>query len=80
MSGPGGRRSSPAPLSVRELQVLGWLACDWPLATIAAELGLSPHTVKTHRRRILLFFGALSTGQAVRAAERAGLLSLEPVR
>ena len=57
MTGQGGRRSSPAPLSARELQVLAGLAKGWPLATIAADLGLSPHTVKSHRRRILLFLG-----------------------
>ena len=36
------------PLAARELEVLQYLAMGWENASIAAELGLSPHTVWNH--------------------------------
>ena len=42
----------PEPLTEREIEVLGLLRGSLPLREIAAELSLSPNTIKTHIRAI----------------------------
>ena len=49
----GGRRPQHAMLSDREYQVLCRFSSGIPFKQIAAELGVSPKTVSTYRRRIL---------------------------
>ena len=66
-----------AELSARELQVLSLVASGLPVATIASELELSPHTVRNHIRNILVKMGAHSKLEAVSMAVRAGMISLD---
>ena len=42
------QESSGEPLTVRELEVLHYLALGWDVAHIADEMELSPHTVRNH--------------------------------
>jgi DNA-binding NarL/FixJ family response regulator len=45
--------SDPAILTVRETEILGYLANGYSTQNIADELHLSPHTVHTHRKSII---------------------------
>jgi DNA-binding NarL/FixJ family response regulator len=64
-------------LSSRELEVLTLVARGARVDTIAAELVLSPHTVRNHIRNILVKLGAHSKLEAVSMAVRAGLIRLD---
>ena len=64
------------PLSPRELQVLQFVAAGMTNKSIAAELGISEHTVKFHVNAILDKLGAQSRTQAVAIATRLGLMRL----
>jgi LuxR family maltose regulon positive regulatory protein len=68
-TGPGGA------LSRRELTVLAMLAGDASLREIAAELFVSPNTMKTHCRTIYRKLGVGSRGEAVALARRRALLA-----
>jgi LuxR family maltose regulon positive regulatory protein len=46
----------------------------WPFGEIAAELFLSPHTIKTQARSIYRKLGASTRSQAVTRARQLGLL------
>lgn len=59
-------------LTPRELQVLAAMAAGATSATIAEELGMSPHTVRTHSQNILTKLGVHSKTDAVIAAIRMG--------
>lgn len=63
-------------LTDREHQVLDLLALGLPNKTIAAELGISEHTVKFHVAAIMSKLGAASRTEAVAVAARRGLLVL----
>jgi LuxR family transcriptional regulator, maltose regulon positive regulatory protein len=63
-----------APLSARELEVLGLLAAGQPNQAIAEELVLSLETVKRHVTHILDKLGAANRTQAVARARELGLL------
>jgi DNA-binding NarL/FixJ family response regulator len=65
-----------APLRPREIEVLQALADGRSPAQIAAQLGLSPHTVRTHIKSAMQKLGTRSTLQAVLQALRAGLIRL----
>ena len=65
---------TPCPLTPRELQVLRLTAAGHPRREIAATLGLSPLTVKTHLCRLYKRLGVSSAPQAVLLACRAGWL------
>lgn len=76
------RRAEPDPLlapslSPRENDVLRGMKAGLPNAGIAAHLGISPHTVRTHVQRILGKLGAHHRLEAVAIARRAGLFSSE---
>jgi DNA-binding NarL/FixJ family response regulator len=74
------RRSAPHgahTVSDREREVLQLLADGRTVADIAACMGLSAHTVRNHIRRAMKHLGVHTRLDAVVAAARAGILSVE---
>ena len=65
---------SQTPLSNRESEILQWVAHGSSTKEVARELGISPHTVKTHLERIFEKLGANDRAQAVAIAFRLGLV------
>ena len=63
-----------APLSEREREVLTLMAAGETNAEIAARLYLSPHTIKEHASSVYRKLGVRNRAEAVRQAERLGLL------
>jgi DNA-binding NarL/FixJ family response regulator len=77
------RRSAPNgahAVSDREREVLQLLANGRTVADIATGMGLSVHTVRNHIRRAMRHLGVHSRLDAVVAAARAGILSVETSR
>ena len=72
----GGRGQAGAPLTERELEVLRYLALGWDVPNIAREMGLSPHTVRNHSTNLRRKLDVRSSLEAVMAAVRLGVLSL----
>ena len=62
------------PLTERELEVLRRLHGPLPVAELAAELYVSPNTMKSHLRAIYRKLGVDSRDAAVHEGERLGLL------
>jgi len=62
-----------SPLSLREREVLGLLASGATNREIAAELHLSPHTVKEHTGKLYRKLDVRNRAEAVQRAERLGL-------
>jgi two-component system response regulator DegU len=62
------------PLSRRESQILQKVAYGSTTKEVAHDLGISPHTVKTHLERIFEKLGANDRAQAVAIALRKGLV------
>jgi LuxR family maltose regulon positive regulatory protein len=73
-AGPSGE-TPQAPLSERELTVLGLLPSMLSLDEIAADLTVSVNTVKSHVRSIYAKLGVSSRRLAVLAAHEHGLLN-----
>jgi DNA-binding NarL/FixJ family response regulator len=67
-------RRPETPLSPRESQVLQKIAHGATTKEVAHDLGISPHTVKTHLERIFEKLGANDRAQAVAIALRKGLV------
>jgi DNA-binding NarL/FixJ family response regulator len=63
------------PLSKREREILQKVADGATTRQVASELGISPHTVKTHLERIFEKLGANDRAQAVAIAIRTGLVN-----
>ncbi len=63
-----------APLSRREVEILQRVAYGSTTKEVASQLGISPHTVKTHLERIFEKLGANDRAQAVAIAIRQGLV------
>jgi len=63
-----------APLSKREREILQKVADGSTTRQVASELGISPHTVKTHLERIFEKLGANDRAQAVAIAIRTGIV------
>ena len=63
-----------APLSGREREVLSLMAAGETNAEIAARLYLSPHTIKDHASSVYRKLGVRNRAEAVRQAERLGLI------
>jgi DNA-binding NarL/FixJ family response regulator len=63
-----------APLSKREREILQKVAVGSTTRQVATELGISPHTVKTHLERIFEKLGANDRAQAVAIAIRTGIV------
>jgi DNA-binding NarL/FixJ family response regulator len=62
------------PLSKREREILQKVADGSTTRQVANELGISPHTVKTHLERIFEKLGANDRAQAVAMAIRQGIV------
>ncbi|WP_067176764.1 helix-turn-helix transcriptional regulator [Microtetraspora niveoalba] len=75
-----GQAARPAPtgevpaLSARELAVLSLVATGRTYASVAADLGIAPMTVKSYMRDILVRLDAHTRHEAVVAARRHGLI------
>lgn len=67
-------RRPETPLSPRESQILQKIAYGATTKEVAHDLGISPHTVKTHLERIFEKLGANDRAQAVAIALRKGLV------
>ena len=65
-----------SPLTARELEVLRLVARGLVNKEIAAELGVSTHTVKYHLAAVLAKLGAGSRTEAVARGIRTGLVPL----
>ena len=72
--------SSGGPLTAREIEVLRYLALGWDTAHIAVEMGLSPHTVRNHSTNLRRKLDVRSSLEAVIAAVRLGVLTLDEDR
>jgi putative nucleotidyltransferase with HDIG domain len=73
--GPGVRRATePSPLSRRETEILGRLAEGKVYKAIAADLGLSTNTVRSHLHNSYGKLGAVDRAQAVLIATEQGWL------
>jgi len=72
MAGTEGPRSTP--LSKREREILQKVADGSTTRQVATELGISPHTVKTHLERIFEKLSANDRAQAVAIAIRTGIV------
>jgi DNA-binding NarL/FixJ family response regulator len=73
---PKAAGASSPPLTRREVEVLGMLAEGLANKNIAARLGISEHTVKTHVASILTKLDAFSRAEAVAVGARQGLILL----
>jgi DNA-binding NarL/FixJ family response regulator len=62
-------------LTDRETEVLAHVAKGWSNAEIAANLYLTPATVKTHQSRLLMKLGARDRAQLIVVAYESGLVS-----
>jgi len=70
----GGGAPGTTPLSKREREILQKVADGSTTKQVATELGISPHTVKTHLERIFEKLGANDRAQAVAIAIRSGIV------
>jgi two-component system nitrate/nitrite response regulator NarL len=69
------RNESDGPtLSVREREVLGYIAGGQTIPAMAKKMFLAPSTVKTHVQRLYEKLGVGDRGSAVAEAMRRGLL------
>lgn len=70
----GSDENRATPLSKREREILQRVADGATTRQVATDLGISPHTVKTHLERIFEKLGANDRAQAVAIAIRAGVV------
>ena len=70
-----GTRPLLEPLSGSELRVLRYLPTHLSAPEIAAELSVSPHTIKTHLRNLYTKLGVHRRAEAVTAARALRLLA-----
>jgi DNA-binding NarL/FixJ family response regulator len=76
-AGSAARMSAPPePLSPREAQILALLAEGLVNKQIAARLGISRHTVKTHLAALFQKLGVSTRAEAVATGARAGVILL----
>jgi DNA-binding NarL/FixJ family response regulator len=68
------KRPESAALSRREKEILQRVAYGATTKEVAHDLGISPHTVKTHLERIFEKLGANDRAQAVAIAIRSGIV------
>ena len=71
---PSGRVPGPSPLSRREIQVVQEIVAGHDVATIAAVLHLSPHTVRNHLKSSYRKLGVHSQTEVAVHALRRGLV------
>jgi DNA-binding NarL/FixJ family response regulator len=65
----------PGPLSGREREVVGLIATGATNREIAQRLFLSPHTVKEHTSAIYRKLGVRNRAEAVKRAQRLGIIA-----
>jgi len=70
------RAIGPTALTAAEMRLLPLLSTHLPVSEIAAELFLSPHTVKSEMKSIYRKLGATTRTQAVTRSRELGLLGL----
>jgi DNA-binding NarL/FixJ family response regulator len=68
--------AQPPQFSVRELQIMEFIAQDLSTQEIAARLALSPHTIHAHRKKILKKLGASSPIGLIKRALHLNILQL----
>ena len=73
---PGAVAQAGAALTVRELEVLRLVARGLSNKEIAADLGITTHTVKYHLAAVLEKLGVRSRTEAVSLGVRKGLVPL----
>ena len=61
-------------LSPREIDVLRLMARGFTYAGVAERLGLSPHTVASHVKKLYRKLGVHSVGAAVMRAAKLGVI------
>jgi DNA-binding NarL/FixJ family response regulator len=66
--------AAPSLLSEREAEILRLVAKGFPFDTVGEVLGISPHTVVTHVKKIYRKLAVHSRGEAVYEASQMGLL------
>jgi DNA-binding CsgD family transcriptional regulator len=77
---PGKRRSGPAGLTPREIEVLALIARGASTRQVAQRLEITPKTAETHIERIYTKTGASTRSTATLFAMQHGLLdTLEPL-
>jgi LuxR family maltose regulon positive regulatory protein len=70
------RAAGPTALTAAELRLLPLLSTHLPVPEIAAELFLSPHTIKSEIKSIYRKLGATTRTQAVTRSRELGLFGL----
>jgi LuxR family maltose regulon positive regulatory protein len=70
------RAAGPTALTAAELRLLPLLSTHLPVPEIAAELFLSPHTIKSEMKSIYRKLGATTRTRAVTRSRELGLLGL----
>jgi DNA-binding NarL/FixJ family response regulator len=71
----GRNEEEPGPLSGREREVVGLIAGGATNREIAQRLYLSPHTVKEHTSAIYRKLGVRNRAEAVKRAQRLGIIA-----
>jgi len=71
---PSAARNEASPLSTRETEILRLVAKGFGFDTVGEVLGISPHTVVTHVKKIYRKLAVHSRGEAVYEAGQMGLL------
>ena len=71
-------REATIELTVRELELLKWVAQGYSNKAIAQEMSISPNTVKYHMKSVLQKLGVQNRAEAVATAIRAGWLPEQP--
>ena len=74
VAAPPATSRATTPLSKREREILQKVADGATTRQVARDLGISPHTVKTHLERIFEKLGANDRAQAVAIAIRTGIV------
>jgi len=69
-------RARLAKLTPREFEVLRLVIAGLLNKQIAAKLGITLRTIKTHRARVMQKMGVISVAELVRLAEKAGVVSV----
>jgi LuxR family maltose regulon positive regulatory protein len=62
------------PLTPRELEILRLLPASMSLTALAAELYVSPNTIKTHVQAVYRKLGATKRSEAVQIARQRSLI------
>lgn len=71
---PAAAKAEASPLSTRETEILRLVAKGFGFETVGELLGISPHTVVTHVKKIYRKLAVHSRGEAVYEAGQLGLL------